>query len=562
VSLSLKQEYDGKHVLLTGGTGFVGKVWLVMALMRLPNIARIYVLMRGKGRNVNDRWIKIVNENPAFRPLHERYGADLSRFIAERVEVVPGTLDSAQMSIEDSVADRLRENVDLIVNCAGLVDFNPDVRVAVSSNLDGSMHVADFAASCKKAAMIHVSTCYVAGTQDGFISEAIAETTPNGQPLDPEAEYVRLKEIIEETEAENESEETVGALTEEVVARLKKRGYEPTEKRVSGTVGRLKAKRLREVMAQAGTDRAKELGWPNTYTYTKALAEMLTKVRYPNLRHTVLRPAIVESALNFPFPGWNEGFNTSGPLIYLAGTWFRHIPAKAGNPLDIIPVDLVVNGIFIAGAAVMRGEHAEVYQTGSSDRAFLPIDRLTELSALGHRQHLRKTGADRVEKLILSRWDALASDPEHVLNVSNIREVVFQVTRYLRHGRPEKIPREWKDEAEDLAKSGDKAQRKLRQIEEVLDLFMPFTYDHYMVFEARALDKHPIDEPEFRFRPEDIDWRVYWLECHMPGLRRWCFPSQYENKETETYTPEVPFEMLEGESLAPIPNQTASEAAR
>ncbi len=552
MTFSIKEEYAGKHILLTGGTGFVGKVWLVMALTRMPDIGRIYVLMRGKGRAVKERWIKIVNENPAFRPLHERHGADLSRFIAERVEVVEGALDSPQMSMAEETAGRLREKLDLIVNCAGLVDFNPDVRVAVSSNLDGSMHVADFAASCRNAAMIHVSTCYVAGTRDGFIPETIAETTPNGTSIDPEEEYVRLKEIIVETEAENESDETVNKLTEEVVARLEKRGYEPTEKRVSGTVGRLKSKRLREVMAQAGTDRAKALGWPNTYTYTKALAEMLTKARYPNLRHTVLRPAIVESSLEFPFPGWNEGFNTSGPLIYLAGTWFRHIPAKAGNPLDIIPVDLVVNGIFIAGAAVMRGEHAEVYQTGSSDRAFLPIDRLTELSALGHRQHLRKTGASRVEKLILSRWDARASDPKHVLNVSNIREVVFQVSRYLRHGRPEKIPTEWKENAENLAKTGDKAQRKMRQIEEVLELFLPFTYDHYMVFEARALDNHPIVEPEFRFKPEDIDWRSYWLDCHMPGLRRWCFPSQYENKETETYTPQVPFVMIEGAT----PSQT------
>ncbi len=551
--ISVKSEYAGKHILLTGGTGFVGKVWLVMALTRIPDIGRIYLLMRGKGRSVNDRWLKIVNENPAFRPLHERHGAGLSKFIADRVEVIQGTLDSPNMSIEDSILERLRDKVDLIVNCAGLVDFNPDVRVAVSSNLDGSMHVADFAASCKNAAMIHVSTCYVAGTVDGVIEETIATTTPNGQPLDAEAEYQRLQEIIAETEAENESEETVRALTDEVVARVEKRGYEPTPSRVSGTVGRLKAKRLREVMSQAGTNRAKELGWPNTYTYTKALAEMLTKSRYPNLRHTALRPAIVESALTFPFPGWNEGFNTSGPLIYLASTWLRHIPAKPGNPLDIIPVDLVVNGIFIAGAAVMRGEHEEVYQTGSSDRVALSIDRLTELSALGNRQHLRKTGVNRLEKLLLSRWDAVASDPEHVLNVSNIREVVFQISRYLRHGRPEKIPSEWKDGAEDLAKTADKAQRKLRQIEEVLELFMPFTYDHYMVFKARALEKHEVVEPEFRFTPEEIDWRKYWLECHMPGLRRWCFPKQYENKETETYTPTVPFVILE-EGAAAVSN--------
>ena len=162
----------------------------------------------------------------------------------------------------------------------------------------------------------------------------------------------------------------------------------------------------------------------------------------------------MESAIEFPFPGWNEGFNTSGPLVYLAGTWFRHVPARSGNPLDVIPVDEVCKALFIVGAALLRGEHRPVYQCGSSDRNFLPIDRLTELSALGHRRHLRAKGENTVEKLVLSRWDARSSDPEHVLNMGNLRRVIGQVTRYLRHGLPEKIPSEVREWADDLAATG------------------------------------------------------------------------------------------------------------
>jgi long-chain acyl-CoA synthetase len=557
--ISIVEAYAGKHVLLTGGSGFVGKVWLAMALMRLPDIGRVYFLLRGKGRDVKQRFNKIVNETMAFRTLHERHGPHLSEFMSSRVEVIEGDVSSENLGIDPEVAKRLHEQVDLVINCAGLVDFNPDVRDALGSNVDGALNVADFVEACDHAALLHVSTCYVAGQREGRVPETIwRDKSPNGTELDANDEYNHLEKLIADAYAENDAEETVQKLREDVLERLHKRGYEPSEKRVSDMVGRLKRKWLRERMAQVGTDRARELGWPNTYTYTKALAELMLCER-PNLPFSVLRPAIVESAVTFPFAGWNEGFNTSGPLVYLAGTWFRHVPARAGNPLDVIPVDLICNALFIVGAALMDGKAHQVYQCGSSDRNFLPVDRLTELSALGHRRHLRDKGIDRVEKLVLSRWDARASDPEHVLKVGNVRRAVSQVTRYLRHGLPSKVPSEVREWADDLAGSGENQQRKLRQIEEVLDLFMPFTYDHYVVFECRSIDSHPVLEPEFRFEPESIDWRPYWLEIHMPGLRKWCFP-KYENKDIPVYEPEHRFELIERGAAAAEASLAADSA--
>ena len=540
--IAVREAYAGKHILITGSTGFVGKVWLAMALSRLAEVGRIYVLVRGKGRSAEQRFEKIVNESMVFKPLHELHGERLSEFISSRVEVVAGDLSQPDLGIDPEVARRLQSEVDLVVNCAGLVDFNPDVRDALSANVDGAMRVADFVEACDHAAMLHVSTCYVAGQRDGVIPETLrTDRTPNETPISAREEYERLEKLIADVEAENAAPETEASLREDVLERIRLRGYEASERRVNDMVSRLERKRLRERMAQSGTDRSRELGWPNTYTYTKALAELLLAER-PNLRLAIFRPAIVESAIEFPFPGWNEGFNTSGPLVYLAGTWFRHIPARAGNPLDVIPVDQVCKALFIVGAALMRNEHAPVYQCGSSDRNFLPIDRLSELSALGHRQHLRKKGTGTLEKLLLSRWDARASDPEHMLNVGNIRRAVAQVTRYLRHGRPEKIPSEVREWADDLAGTGDTSQRKLRQIEEILELFMPFTYDHYCVFQCRAIDRHPVIEADFRFEPEAIEWRSYWLDVHMPGLRRWTFP-EYENKEREIHQPKVPFKL-------------------
>lgn len=542
--ISIRETYEGRHILLVGGSGFVGKVWLAMVLQRIPDVERIYVLLRGKGRGVKERFEKIVNEGYVFAPLHEEYGEGFSEFMSRRVEVVSGDVSKPDLGVDPEVAARLHGCLDLVINFAGLVEFNPDLRNAVDTNVLGGVHVADFVEQCDRARLIHVSTCYVAGQRDGFIPERVEPLTPNGTKMDPQAEMAKIEQILADTQAENDSPDVDAQLHRDVIARLQARGAEPKERRIRDMVTRLKRKRLREKMAQAGTDRAKELGWPNTYTYTKAMAEYLLLERKGRIEFAIFRPAIVESSVEFPFKGWNEGFNTTGPLVYLAKTWFRHIPAMPGNPLDVIPVDMVCKALLITGAALLRGEHAQVYQCGTSDRNVMPIDRLTELSALGHRQWLRKHGDSALQKVVLARWDALAADPDHVLNVGNIRSVMGQLTRYLKHGLPEKIPSELQEFADKLAKETDNSDRRLRQIEDVLELFQPFTHDHYSVFECRAVERHPVREAEFEFEPESIQWRKYWLDVHMPGLRRWCFPT-YENKDREIYHPEHTFRLLD-----------------
>lgn len=542
--ISIRETYEGRHVLVAGGSGFVGKVWLAMVLERIPDVGKIYLLLRGKGRGVDERFEKMMNESYVFASLHERFGDRLSEHISRRVEVVAGDVSKPDLGIDPEVAERMRGQLDLVINFAGLVDFNPDLRDALNTNVLGAVHVADFVQSCAHARLVHISTCYVAGQRDGRIPESVQPKSPSGEVMDAQAELAKIRELIAETEADNESSEVEAHLHKDVITRLATRGVEPSERRIRDMVGRLKRKRLRETMALAGTERAKELGWHNTYTYTKAMAEYLLLERGDGLQLSIFRPAIVESAVEYPFAGWNEGFNTSGPLVYLAKTWFRHIPAMPGNPLDVIPVDMVCKSLLITGAALLRGEHALVYQCGSSDRNFLPIDRLTELSALGHRKWLRENGESALHKVVLARWDALAADPDHVLNVTNIRSVLKQVTRYLKHGLPEKIPSELQEAADRLAKETDSSNKRLRQIEDVLALFQPFTHDHYCVFLARAVMEHQVVEPQFRFEPESIEWRSYWLEVHMPGLRRWCFPS-YENKDREIYEPAVPFAMLD-----------------
>ena len=75
---------------------------------------------------------------------------------------------------------------------------------------------------------------------------------------------------------------------------------------------------------------------------TKAIGEQI--VASGGIPFTIVRPSIVESTVKYPFVGWNEGINTSAPLIYALREGQTQIPGSDNN-LDMIPCDMVAGGM-------------------------------------------------------------------------------------------------------------------------------------------------------------------------------------------------------------------------
>ena len=552
--ISIQESYAGKRVLVTGTSGFLGKVWLVMLLERVPNVEKVYVLLRKKGlRPVTHRFEKLVNTSAAFKPLHRTHGENLSAWLSEKVEVVEGDIAYKNFGMDDDTCARIRADVDVVVNCAGIVDFAPDVRMSKGANIDGPLNAHDFVASCEKAAFVHVSTCYVRGRNDGRVKEEIdVGYTPNGEGMDPLEEYANLEALIAEVEARDGTDTFEAELEERVLNVISDKGLDPKNERVYTTVMRRERnEKVKRAMAQEGTDHADALGWPNSYTYTKSLGEQLLKLRAQKsgIRYCVVRPAIVESALSFPFPGWNEGFNTSGPVVYLLGTWFRNLPCKRGNPFDVVPVDYVCKVLMIAAAATMRGEQAEVYQAATSGRHTFTVDRAVELTALAHRKHYRARGTSLVERAVLSRMDSIESPYEHMFSVPNIRKTARGLASMFDNV---KGPSPVRKQARQLAKATRAADKQLKGVEKIVEVFKPFIHDHCWYFESETIKAHSVAEPEFRFDPETISWRDYWIDVQVPGLRKWSFPA-YEGKSIEAFKPAHPVKLQPSQAPAAAP---------
>jgi hypothetical protein len=545
-SLSVQRALAGRHILFTGASGFLGKVWLTMMLDKVPDVGRIYVLLRGKKtQSARARFEQMVNESYAFSRLHELHGESFSRFLAERVEVVPGDVSRPGLGIEPKQAERILQKLDMIVHCAGQVDFNPELHEGLETNLEGTIHAAEFCARADDAAFVQVSTCFVAGNREGRILEEVdCQLSPNGKKFDVEAEYVHLKQLVVQVREECTGPEAIEKLRAEVTASIAAKGHDPNNTALIERIMKREEKaRLSQRLVDAGKDRAEEWGWPNAYTFTKSMSESILLTRFSKLRKTFFRPAIVESAVSFPMPGWNEGLNTSGPLVYFTGTWFRHLPARKDKPLDVVPVDYCCAALIAASAALMEGKAKPVYQCATSDRHPLTVGRGLELTSLAHRKHFRNHGVDAIERILLSRWDSRVVGDDHFINVDNMRRV-SQWLGDLCKDVPESFPKKWKAELKKLSSRADRVDRKLLVVDKVLDTYKPFVSTNRQTFSCEELVGLAVEEEFFHYEPKKLDWRRYWIDQHVPGLRRWSFPV-IDGTKVEIYRPRFPVRLPE-----------------
>lgn len=110
-------------------------------------------------------------------------------------------------------------------------------------------------------------------------------------------------------------------------------------------------------------------GFPNTYTFTKFLAEQMIQRERGKMTVAIVRPTIVGAAYKEPFPGWVDAITAlSGVHFFVGAGVLRELVGNKNIVIDLVAVDIVANMIIASAAYQGDKKTLEIYHCGSSSR--------------------------------------------------------------------------------------------------------------------------------------------------------------------------------------------------
>jgi len=497
----VKERLAGASILLTGGSGFLGKAVLATLLEHGADLRRLAVLLRAADTDAAQRRLREeVLANDAFSAVSEtsmREALDSGRLCA-----VAGDLEADNLA--ERVGDGLR-GVDIVIHCAASVSFEEALDDAVGINVLGPARLFDgLTAAGSTPHFVHVSTAYAGDSRRDTVLEDDARHS-GAASLDP----ARMLAVASEWR-DLAVQESSQAKQEREFRRVAER--EVAHGRAKDAVARAEELRQRwvhERLAREGGRYAIAAGWPDTYALTKAAAERLLAERS---RHTtIMRPSIIESALRTPRPGWLEGLKVADPLIlaYAAGG-LTHLPGRAENRIDIVPVDHVANAC-VAAAAYPPSEPLRTVAITSTAENPLTLGGLAEhVKAHFSREplHARDGTAIKIGDLkFVDRRSAL----RHTIRRERLLGLAAEAVAFAH-----------------LPVSAEKALRRNRalaaRVTRMVKIYGAYTelncaFDNRNAHAlARALT--PADRAALPFEAAEIDWTEYLQRIHLPQVHR------------------------------------------
>lgn len=289
---SVQDFYSGRSVFITGATGFVGVCLIEKILRDIPNIGKLYLLMRQKkGKSVEQRLVDL-QKNSVFDKINE--SGDASDLF-EKLVPISGDVGEENLGISEEDLKILKDNVSVVFHSAATLDFFQSLKETTNINLRGTRRVTTLCKMLPKLeALVHVSSAFV----NSFLLETEEILYP--APEDPE-KIIHLAETLSDKELKE-----------------------------------LEPKLLKDHL--------------NTYTFTKHLAEHEVDKCANIFPCGIVRPSMITAAWKEPVPGWTISKN--GPQGFFMGASkgvIRRLPLDPSLIMDYIPVDVVVNQILVVG---------------------------------------------------------------------------------------------------------------------------------------------------------------------------------------------------------------------
>ncbi len=171
---------NSECVVVTGATGFLGKV-VLEELLRTRRNAEVIVIVRAKGKRTADDRLKQLQESACF--------ADLKPEEFNRVTAVEGDLATTGCGLSREDSEKITARATRVIHCAASIDFDLRIEEAAQANIDATLNVMELARACERlVSVVSVSTAYVTPNPHGTpITEELAPL-----PWNPEELYERI----------------------------------------------------------------------------------------------------------------------------------------------------------------------------------------------------------------------------------------------------------------------------------------------------------------------------------------------------------------------------------
>lgn len=307
--------YKGKNIFITGGTGFMGKVLVEKLLYSCTELNTIYLLIRPKRGRSTDIRLADMFKLPMFERIRNEKPQTMKKVVP-----LPGDVSFDQLGLTDAQLETLITEVDIVFHCAATLRLEAKLKDAIEMNTRGTKRVLDIAKQMKRLkSFVHLSTAFCHPDQEE-LGERVYDA-----PDDPQ-KVMELMQWMDETAI--------------------------------------------NLIAPTLLDKH-----PNTYTYSKRLAEKLVANEHQNLPVCIARPSIVTPAGVEPVPGWVDNLN--GPVGLMVGAGkgvIRSMYCTAEYHAEVVPVDIGINALItIAHKTATTGKPKNIPVYNITQSGVLPV---------------------------------------------------------------------------------------------------------------------------------------------------------------------------------------------
>ncbi|EDX02432.1 putative fatty acyl-CoA reductase CG5065 [Drosophila yakuba] len=316
--MTIPEAFQDQEIFVTGASGFVGKALIEKLLRSCPKLGRIYVLMRPKKGHTIEERLQQQWETRLYERLRREQPDARSKLVA-----IAGDVEQLGLGIAKADLERLR-NVNIVYHSAASVRFDDALSTAILLNTRGTHELVKLALEWPQLkAFVHVSTTYS--------NPSVLEVEERVYP--PLADWRTTIKLAETYDAQILD-----------IFNLKYGNFQP-----------------------------------NTYTFTKSLAEQVVNEYRDRLPIFIFRPSIVVSTIEEPMPGWADNFNGPTGLLVACGVGIlRSQNCDPNIVADFVPADIVARTLITSvykfmGESKSRTKDSELYVVNCATANISPI---------------------------------------------------------------------------------------------------------------------------------------------------------------------------------------------